>query len=202
MSIAHLLEEFGQGAQSALNSVALAADTSDVIETARLEAYEEGYKAGWDDAIGANTSESLQLSADLAQNLRDMAFTYQEAVAHVTGALNGVFEGMLGHFLPDVAKMALAPKVQAVIADLPLNADTMPLVIAVAGENLRVMEKVAGQADVDQVEVIEDPDLTTGQVSLRFGTQEVALDFDALLHELRAALDAALPTPSKEASHG
>jgi flagellar assembly protein FliH len=202
MSIAHLLEEFGNGMDPEMGGVGLAMLSTDAVETARLEAYEEGYKAGWDDAIGANTSEKLQLSADLSQNLRDMAFTYQEAVAHVTRTLGGVFDGMLTHFLPEAAKLALAPKVLEVIAELPLQPDTMPLTIAVAEENLKIMQKVALAVEHESVDVIEDPDLTGGQVSLRFGPQEVAVDFDALLDELREALAATLPTLPEEASHG
>lgn len=202
MSIAHLLEEFGRSAKPANEGLALSMVSPDVIENARLEAYEEGYKAGWDDAIGANTAEKLQLSADLAQNLRDMAFTYQEAVAHVTRSLGEVFDGMLTHFLPKAARIALAPKVLEVIADLPLDADTMPLVIAVAEENLAIMEKVAVGTGLETVDVVEDPDLTAGQVALRFGKQEIAVDFDALLDDLRTAIGTAVPAENQEASHG
>lgn len=202
MTIAHLLEEFGRGAENAVTGAALAAVSQDALETARLEAYEEGYKAGWDDAIGASKSENLQISADLSQNLRDLGFTYHEAVAHVTRSLGAVFEEMLAHFLPEAARLALAPKVQELIAELPLQPDTMPLVIAVAQDNLAVMERVAAQADHDTVDVVADADLTAGQVSLRFGTQEVALDFDTLLAELRTALATAFPDRAEEASHG
>lgn len=202
MTIAHLLEEFGRGAEHAVTSLGLTTVSPDMVEAARLEAYEEGYKAGWDDAIGANTAEHLQLAADLSQNLRDMAFTYHEAVTHVTKALGGVFDGMLTHFLPEAAQLALAPKVQEVIAALPIQSNSMPLTIAVADDNLRIMEKVAEATDHEAIEVVADGDLTAGQVSLRFGPQEVALDFDALLEELRLALAATLPNACKEAQNG
>jgi len=202
MTIAHLLEEFGQAIDRVNGAGAAHLVSNDALEVARLEAYEEGYKAGWDDAVGANTSEHLQLSADLSQNLRDMAFTYQEAVAHVTKSLGGVFEGMLTHFLPEAAKIALAPKVLDVIADLPLGSDSMPLTLVVAEENLRIMEKVTAAADHEPISVEVDPDLTTGQVSLRFASQEVALDFDALLEDLRVALATALPESHKDVANG
>lgn len=204
MSIAHLLEEFGRVADFAVAAAAVTGmgASNEAIETARLDGYEDGYKAGWDDAIGANTAEQLQLSADLSQNLRDISFTYQEAVTHVTTTLHGVFDGMLTHFLPEAAQLALAPKVREVISALPLSSDNMHVTLSVSEANLHVMEKIVGKIDHAHVDLQEDRDLTAGQVAIRFDNQEVALDFDALLDELRVALAAALPRDTEEVSHG
>jgi len=198
MTIAHLLEDLGHQGPDPIGGQMAPSDATDAIEAARLEAYEEGYKAGWDDAIGANTAEQLQLAADFSQNLRDLAFTYHEAVNHVTQTLGSILEGMLEHFLPEAARLALGPKVLETIADLPLSSETMPLGIAVAPENLRVMEKIVTQSDHKEIDVFTDKDLGPGQVFLRFGHQEVALDFDALLGDLRAALSATFSRSDEE----
>ena len=53
MSIAHLLEDFGEThahAPIAMDDVSL--------EDERLEAFEAGYQAGWDDAVKAQTEDA------------------------------------------------------------------------------------------------------------------------------------------------
>ena len=80
MSLLHLLEDFG-GTRGAAGSHP--APNDEEIETRRLAAFEEGYQAGWDDALHAHTQDRMRLTSDLAQNLLDMSFTYNEAYTHL-----------------------------------------------------------------------------------------------------------------------
>ncbi|MDA7965210.1 MAG: ABC transporter ATP-binding protein, partial [Ruegeria sp.] len=69
MSIAHLLEDFtvqtGAGALHMLDDEAL--------EEQRLAAFENGYGAGWDDAVQAQDQARGQLSAELSGALSDLS---------------------------------------------------------------------------------------------------------------------------------
>lgn len=200
MSIAHLLEDFGSAIEV---PVALAnAASGDAGESMRLEAYEDGYKAGWDDAVGANQAEQMQVAADLAQNLRDMSFTYQEACTHISQSLHGVFDAMMSLFLPEVARIALAPKVAEELGKLPLSSDDMQLVLSVSPESKPVLERLRSHMSDQELTFEEDPSLTAGQVLLGFGDKEVAVDFDALLEEMRGALETFSFELKSEAAHG
>ena len=76
MSIAHLLEDFtlqaGGGQLHVLDE--------DALEEQRLASFEQGYSAGWEDAVQAQEQSRGQVSAELAKSLEDMSFTYHEAV--------------------------------------------------------------------------------------------------------------------------
>ncbi|WP_425039975.1 FliH/SctL family protein [Primorskyibacter sp. S187A] len=199
MSIAHLLEDFGDVIELASVSAPIASE--EATEVLRLEAYEDGYKAGWDDAVGANQAEQMQVAADLAQNLRDMSFTYQEACTHVIGSLTNVFDAMFAQFLPELSRIAIAPKVAEELQKLPLNADDMRVVLSVAPDNIAIMKRLADRLKDIEVSVVEDRSLTAGQVQISFADGEMALDFDALLEELRDAIEAFNHSPQKEQRH-
>ena len=63
------------------------AASSDEQESVRLEAFEKGYQAGWDDSSIAHQTEREKVSSELAQNLQDMSFTYHEAYAKLSLAM-------------------------------------------------------------------------------------------------------------------
>ena len=200
MTIAHLLEDFGRGLAAKFMDPTV--PSAELTETMRLEAYEDGYKAGWDDAIDANQAEQMQVAADLAQNLRDLSFTYQEASAHVSKSLSGVLEGMMGHFLPETARLALAPKLVEEVKRLPIGAENMQIVLSAAPDNLSVLERVLGHIPDANVKLMQDGSLTGGQVVIGFEDSEVSIDFDALLDDMRAALAAFSPDTQKELING
>mgnify|MGYP003515970463 CR=1 FL=1 len=52
-------------------------------QESRLEAYEQGYRAGWEDAAAAHAEDQRRIRVDLARSLQALGFTYQEARAHV-----------------------------------------------------------------------------------------------------------------------
>lgn len=187
MTIAHLLEDFAPGAHPFMWQSDVLDD--DAAEIKRLEAYEEGYKAGWDDAVSANQSEQLQVAADLAQNLRDMSFTYQEACAHVTASLQTVFDEMMTHFLPRAARASLASKVREEIESLPLGADNMKVAVHVAPENLGIMQRLTEDFPDHPPKIVADETLTCGQAMIGFQDTELSIDFDALLAQIQEALE-------------
>ncbi len=79
------------------------------IEESKLASYEQGYKAGWDDAAAALAEDQTRIRADLARNLQQLSFTYQEARSHILKAVEPLLEEMVGRLLPDMARETLAP---------------------------------------------------------------------------------------------
>ena len=65
------------------------------IEEAKLAAYEQGYKAGWDDAAAAQSEDQTRIRVDLARNLQQLSFTHQEARAHILKAVEPLLEEMV-----------------------------------------------------------------------------------------------------------
>ncbi|MBA3904750.1 MAG: flagellar biosynthesis protein, partial [Rhodocyclaceae bacterium] len=47
------------------------------VEEAKVASFEQGYSAGWDDAVAAQNGDQTRIRADLARNLQSLAFTFQ-----------------------------------------------------------------------------------------------------------------------------
>ena len=85
------LEEFSIKIVS--NDPKLMPETS--FEEHRLEAYEQGYKAGWDDAATAQADDHTRISAGFARNLQELSFTYHEAKGQILGSLEPLLKEMV-----------------------------------------------------------------------------------------------------------
>ena len=102
-SLALYLEDFGtpiSGQTAAVISV-------EMLETERLESFDKGYRAGWDDAIKAKSDEGAQFADGVAQSLQDLSFTYHEVHAQILSNLGPLFEEILQKLLPLLARETL-----------------------------------------------------------------------------------------------
>src|SRR5690554_3073622 len=89
--------------------------SKDMLEETRLAAFEQGYKAGWDDSSAAKEGEQRHLRADIARNLQELSFTWNEARAHVLRSVAPLVEQMCTRVVPEVARAAIG---QTVLAEL------------------------------------------------------------------------------------
>lgn len=182
-SIAHLLEDFATHVDTEpviLSDVAL--------EEYRLEAYENGYRAGWEDCARTEAEEARHVTADLARNMRDLDFTYQEAHAALMAQMRPLLEEMAAQVLPRLARQTLAPRIAELLQRQAERLGRQPVMLQVGPEDRPALTHLAGTVPDLDVTISEDPTLGKGQVRIRFGTEEQAIDMAALL----AAIDEAI----------
>lgn len=184
-SIAHLLEDFG-GESDGL-PVTL---TEMSLEEERLASFEKGYQAGWDDSLKAQRDDARQVAADLAQNLRDLSFTYEEAYAAVLKAIAPVIEQALRTVLPRVSQDMLLPRVSEVLVDLAAHHGRQPVSIKAAPSDLAALEHLREAMPDLEVAIDADAVLSTGQVQIGFGEVERDIDMAEVLQTIDAALAA------------
>ncbi len=158
------------------------------IEEARLASYEQGYRAGWDDAAAAHTEEQGRIQADLACNLQKLSFTYQEARAHILKAVEPLLEGMIGRLLPATARETLAPMVLAQVMPLAKDLTDQPVMLVLNPAARPAVESLIAQATGLPVVIDEEPTLPEGQVYIRLGTAEVLVDLTRATTEIAAAV--------------
>lgn len=177
------------------------ADTGAGLEEVRLTAYESGYAAGWEDAARAHAEDQFGIRDDLANNLRDLSFTFQEARAHVLRALEPLLVALVDRVLPELARATLG---QAVLAEItaaaPIGAGARFLV-SVAPQNRAAVEAALGEDPPLAVQLVEDPGLADGQVHLRVGDEERLLDLDAVLVRVRGLIRDFLSTHDERLAH-
>jgi flagellar assembly protein FliH len=161
-----------------------------VVEEAKVASFEQGYSAGWEDAVAAQNGDQNRIRADLARNLQSLAFTFQDARSHVLQSIRPLILEMVERLLPEVAREALAPTVLDTLtpmaeelADAPL---TLVLNPAVRGEVEDLVTRATGLPMV----IEEEPSLPEGQVYIRFGPSETTVDLSQVTADIAAAVRA------------
>jgi len=159
-------------------------------EEMRLAAYEQGYTAGWDDAIAAQTDEIARLRADLGRNLLDMSLSYQDARRHVLGALEPLLDEMIAKVLPAIARQTLAPIILEELRPAAENMAGAPLIVRTAPGNCAAVERLVATQTGLPVQVVAEPTLGEGQAYLKLADSEVRVDLDGVIAAIAAAVGA------------
>ena len=199
MPISHLLEDFGalrapQGAGRTLDE--------EELEDFRLAAFEQGYSAGWEDAVKAQTEDQNRVSAELARNLEDLSFTYHEAVNQLMLSSEPVFRALVERVLPQTLTQQFGGHILERIRAVTEEEVAQPVTLAVApGEGAAVRALLRDQLAMP-VKVREDPALEAGQADLRIGESESRLDTALLTEAFEVAVDAFFHQTRKESGHG
>lgn len=168
------LESFESDPEAA---VAQASQHLVLTEDARLQAYEQGYGAGWEDAVTAQTEDQSRIRADLARNLQALGFTYHEARNHVLRAVAPLLQDMIGQLLPQVAREALAPTVLDTLLPMAEHLADAPVSVVLNPAARPAVEALLAQTALP-VSITEEPTLGEGQVYLRLGPAETHVDLD------------------------
>lgn len=199
MGIDHLLEDFGHAPAETGCEVQLSGEE---FETRRLEAYEDGYKAGWDDALQSQSDDHTRISADLARNLQDLSFTYVEAVSQVSRGLRPLLAHLVETVLPEVARKSFAPKLVEELEQMACQSQSAQARIVVSPANRDAVAALIGKDPGFPLEIVAEPTLGPGQAHLRFGQVERALDLDGALCGISQAFDAFFHETERELDHG
>jgi len=161
----------------------------DMLEKARLEGYEAGYKAGWDDAAEAETRERDRIGAEFARNLQDLGFTFHEARSHVMQALEPLLAGMVERVLPKLVSETMGQTIIEELLPLATEAADTPIEVVVAPASRPVLEKLLESGTTVPFSLVEEPTLVQGQVFLRSGRTERHIDFSSAIDRIGSAIE-------------
>ncbi len=175
------------------------------VEEAHLAAYEDGYKAGWDDAAAAEMQARERISADFANSLGELAFTFHEARTHVLQGLAPLLTLMAEKVLPDIVRDGLAKTLSGIVATAAEQAADRPVELVINPDNRAAVDALLAEDPPLPLTVTEDPNLGPGQAYIRAATgRETALDLDAVLAEIHQAVSGFLNASQaeEEQEHG
>jgi flagellar assembly protein FliH len=182
------LDDFGSAPVNGAAQASSPALPSEDLEALRLEVFETGYKAGWDDAIRAQSDDKTRISSAFGQHLQDLSFTYHEAYSRVMNAMAPLLQDIVGTLLPGIARASLGAHV---IEELHRQAEAigrLDVVIAVAPGR---MPAVAPLIDGDfgfPIRLQEDDTLADEQADIRFGETELQIDLTTLVESVSEAV--------------
>ena len=199
MGLAQFLPDFGTVDDSAEAQVAI----SDVaLEEQRLDAFEKGYTAGWDDAIKAQADDKSRITQDFARNLGDLSFTYHEAYSHLTKALGPLLSQIVNKVLPKLAQATLGAHIVDQLTEMGLSEAEQTVEIVVAPDSAEALNAILTENAAMPVRIVEEPTLAEGQVYMRFAASERELNMKDVLEGIQDAVHAFLHQTQDGQSHG
>ena len=158
------------------------------FEEMRLQAFEKGYTAGWDDAVAAQDAEATRLRADLSKNLEELSFTYHEARGHVLAAMEPLLRDMVAKVLPAIARESLGQVVLETVMPLAEEMAGAAITVVVNPVNRPAVEALLTTRKSLPLTFLEEPSLGEGQVYLRMGDAESRIDLDGVIAAIGQAV--------------
>lgn len=174
----------------------------DQVEASERAAYEQGYSAGWDDAIRAEEEAQTRISAEFSRNLQDLGFTFHEARTHVMNAMEPLLKELVDTFLPAIAAESLGALILQEIQPLADKSADGPIDLMVPVGTSARLEKLLTDHSAVPVRLVEEQSLGEGQVLLRSGGFEKRIDLDAAISKVADALAALYHTDQRSEAVG
>ena len=180
------LEDFSGTAES---SEAAHVPDEERDEALRQSAYEEGYAAGWEDATTACSDARADREADAARSLQALTLTREEAQRAALLSLEPLLRAIVTSLLPEMARVALVPRVVEALMPLAETALGEPVCVRAASDVRDPVERLLPTLARNlNVRIEEDAALPDGSVRLIAGPREAQADLGAALAEIAAAV--------------
>lgn len=200
-----LLEDFGSGAGGrpvpSVQPAGAAVSESD-LEGQKLESFEKGYRAGWDDAVKAQSDDHTRISSAFGQHLQDLSFTYHEAYTQVMNAVTPLLEEMVGSLLPEIAHQTLGHHIVEQLKAMSHEIGAMEVVIAVAPAKLDAVTPLLDREFNFPIQLIGDETLEEEQADIRFGETERQIDLADLIASVAEAVQGFSHDNRRKLNHG
>ena len=175
---------------------------ANAIEDIRMQAYEQGYTAGWDDAAATEAENQSRIQNDFARNLQSLSFTFQEARMHVLRALEPLLHEIVISLLPQMARDSLASVALETLLPLADQMADAPVTLVLNPASRAAVEALLDQAAGLPLTVHEEPTLGECQVYIRLGDVETRVDLGRATADIARAVHDFFDISEKEHRYG
>lgn len=198
----NILEDFG-AQPMAVSAQGPATGVSEAdLEGQKLESFEKGYRAGWDDAVKAQSDDRTRIDSGFGQHLQDLSFTYQEAYGHVMAAVSPLLQDVVDKLLPEIARASLGLHILEQLEAHAQQIGREEVQIAVNPTRIEAVNALIGEDLAFPVRVVEDDTLGEDQADLRFGGHEKQLDLGELTTSVTEAIEGFAHENQRKRAHG
>ena len=184
------LEDFGTPA-----SARAAGPGPEAAAAGVADRFDDGYNAGWDDAMAQVEAEQTRVAERLAERLVTLEQDQRAATAAALAALEPAMRDIFDKLLPRTAGRAFLPLlIEEVRTALDIAGGKLALHVAPEEEAavVRLLERAAIGAD--RVRVRPEATLSISQALIRWDGQERRIDLEGVLSALDDALETFLAT--------
>ncbi len=193
------LEVFANDSTSASGRLTL-----DQIAFAReqVTSYDDGYRAGWEEASATAEVLAARSKADLAQHLKQLGFTYNAAQAHVLAALKPLLLHVVGQIMPQIARATLGPIVLETLIPLADRLGQAPATLRINPATQEAIKALIEGNTSLPLSIEVDATLGLGEVRLALGMVEAGVDLDQATADISTAVRGFLELYVKDHLHG
>lgn len=199
MTTSHLFEDFGGVPKEARASSSLGIEE---VEDQKLQAFENGYQAGWDDAIRAQSDNGQHVSAGLAASLQETSLEVQEMRESLTSSVQAIMAGVVNTVLPAMARESLGAHICEQVLAMTKGQLERSIEVAVAPEAEDVVRSLLTDEATVASQITADDLLAPTQALLRFGKDEREINLDDVLAEIAQSVTAFFDSQNSEVTDG
>lgn len=174
--------------------------TPQQAEALRARAYEEGYRAGWADALEQQRTDEAARRAAAEEALQAVAFSFHEARDGLESCVVDMAAQMIDRLLPDLLPAAMPHVLDRELRSLAARHLNGRLDLLCAPSVCQGLRDLAARVPGLEVTLVPEPSFSEAQVQLRIDQTTRMIDLDAVLAVLRGALSD--PAEQKDATHG
>ena len=194
MSIEALLVDFG--------TPVFVPDDAAPDTSLNLDSFEEGYNAGWADAVKANKDEQSEHQAQLAEALRDFAFSRTEVQQSTLRELRPLIEGVLTAILPEALRPALAPMIIEALEGIAADNLSTDVTLAVPTGLSATVGHLLEMTEWPDLTVVEEETLGDSRAEIRCGDTTKAVDIGAVQTQIAQLVSEFFEAPQMTAATG
>ncbi|WP_299728784.1 hypothetical protein [uncultured Tateyamaria sp.] len=199
MSLSHLFQDFGTLKPASVGKKSLNAEE---IEDLKLQAFEGGFQAGWDEAVKAQSETMTHVSSGLAASLQNASFEYHELRRTLHESVQSILSEVVETILPLAAHASLGRHICDLIGSTSLDALDRTIEIAVAPGRDEAVRQVLSAELPEPFEVVVDQMMSPNQAILRVGAKEAELNLDKTVAEIATAVTNFFETRKSEVKDG
>ena len=198
MTIAPFLEDFGP----ATRAPATPDDMEVALEDQRLAVFEQGYRAGWDDALAAQDKADARASEAFAAALEDLSFPYREALARMIANTAPVIQAIVHQVAPRLLADSLSHIVWEEVETVLRDTSFTRVELVAAPSRIALLSKTGASAPGIEIALVPDDSLGPDRILFRVGPMERQIDFSHIVPRLQQAVAAFEHQSKDEKTHG
>lgn len=183
-----VLESFDGAGNDTAGNAHVPEQDAEEVEKLRLEAYEAGYRSGWDDCAASAQEDLARVGAELERNIADLGFTYHEARNQMMTEVKLLLRALFEELLPGLARHALQERIVDDIGEALDSALDVPVELIVSPNVSATIEGLLPNTAALPLRLVQDESLADDQAFMRFGETETAYDFRDVTRRLLTAL--------------
>lgn len=199
MSLMHLFQDFGT--LKPVDAQKTSIDTEE-FEDLKLQAFEGGFQAGWDEAVKAQTETGIHVSAGLAASLQSASFEYHELRSTLHSAVQTIVTEIVETILPLTAHASLGTHIRELIGTVAMEALDRSIEVVVAPGREDVVRNTLSEELPEPFTVVVDDALSPNQAILRVAEKEFDVNLDKTVNEIAIAVTNYFETQKAEVSNG